>query len=71
MPDVEIDEHVRLGRRQGFARACGIAFFAALASGAVAGFLKDPGSAAILVATGVLVALAVGGFLLDVECGAS
>lgn len=71
MSDEEITGYLRIGRRQGFSRACGVAFFAALASAAVAGFMKDPASAAVVVATGVLTTLAVASFLLDVESGAS
>jgi hypothetical protein len=71
MTDEEITGYLRLGRRQGFSRACGVAFFAALASGAAAGFMKDPVSAAVVVATGVLTTLAVASFLLDLESGAS
>lgn len=67
MTDQEITRIAQEGRRQGFARACGIAFFAALVSGAAAAFLKHAVAAAMLVAFGVLVSLAVGAVLLECE----
>ena len=61
MTDMEIARVLRIGRRQGFDQACGVAFFAFLAMTPVLFFTNDAAGALAATATGVLAVMGFAG----------